>query len=931
MVLGFPRDPQVEFFLDRWRDVSTHVRQKPALTITHGRKDWAAKPSPSTCKFTLDDGPDGGDGDYDPNNPLGQWYGYLNRNVPVRVALGHGRDLYDRTVASGWGTSTSLGAWTQFNGAGTLASDVTSGVGRHLVTSTATYIAHYLDDVDVKNVEISTVWTLGTITVTGGDIEPANLMLRGTSTAGGYYMLRASINNLTQSVQLRLMSGDSFTLVGPVAVLTYPGVASALGMRFQAVGKMLRGKLWRIDQGEPLDWNITHDLENFAGDPAVGGWVGIRTGVAGGNSNAKPIVVSYDNTVVRSPRFAGETSKMVPLTSVDHVDQRTTVECASIRRRLSKGEKPLDTALHRYLTGGGLPFGVAEFWPLDYETDVADPGQNVIGTEPMAFLRSTGGALKWGTDTGLLQVQRAVTIVPPGTGSSGQMIAYTAASKYSAANGYAAVWWQRLGSDREASCIMDVGATQLFLKFDPGNVATLTWLPSATVVMTVGVPEVGDDTVWHFIALGARQSGGNVLFDLTIDDNPYEASLAGSIGVPEFIAFSAFPDTSDGYEITQVAMISNGMFVGSPWHVDRLREAYSGHASEHAGTRFARLAAEEGVPTSLIGDPDTTPAMGPQQPLPLLALLDQCVTVDQGAAFDPVEVAGLGMRMHRATTALDPVLTLDYASGHVAPEFGPTTDDQGTLNDVTAKRTNGDSFRVEQATGPNNTQDPGTDPNAAGRADTTVTTEVATDLNLPDQAGWRVHLGTVDEPRYPTVTVDLAAVDVAADPALVASVLDTGLEDAIAITGAQVRRIYDDVRLIVRGYTETLDTAFQHRIVFNTSPAAGYDVAVYGDPDDRYDTAGSSLAGTLTSSATSFTVNVTAGQPWTQTAARFPMHIWIGGERIRLSGIAAPSSATPPLTQVFTVDTGGRAVNGVAKAHAAGTPVRIFKPVYRGH
>lgn len=931
MVLSFPRDVHVEFYFDQWRDVSAHVRQKPAITITHGRKDWAAKPSPSLCKFTLDDGPDKGDGDYNPTNPLGQWYGYLNRNVPVRVALGLGRDLYDRTVGAGWGTSTNLGAWTQFNSAGTLTSDVTAGAGRHLITSTAAYIAHYLDDVDVKNVELSTQWSLGTITVTGAEIEPANLMVRGTSTAGSYYMLRATISHLTQTIQLRIMRGDGLTLVGPLPFITYPGVASAVGMRFQAVGKTLRGKVWRVDQGEPLDWGITYNLEDFIGDPGLPGWVGIRTGVAGGNTNAKPVIVSYDNTIVRSPRFTGESSKMVPLSSVDHADQRTTVECASIRRRLAKGEKPLNTAMHRYLTGGGLPFGVAEFWPLDYETDVANPGQNVIGTGPMEFIRSTGGALKWGTDTGLQQVKRAVTVVAPGTGSSGQMIADTVPSKYTAANGYAAVWLQRLGSDREGSCIIDVGATQLWLKFDPGNVAVLTWLPSLTVIMTVGVPELGDDTVWHMIALGCRQSGGNVLFDLMIDENPYEASVAGSIGVPEWISFGAFPETIDGYEITQLAMISNGMFTGSPWHISSIRDVYLGRPTEHAGARFARLCAEEGVPTSLIGDPDTTPAMGPQQPIPLLQLLDECVTVDQGAAFDPPEVAGLGMRMHRATTAQDPVLVLDYGNKEVAPEFGPTTDDQGTLNDVTAKRPLGGEYRVEQTTGPNNTQDPGTDPNAAGRADTTVTTNVSTDLNLPDQAGWRVHLGTVDEPRYPTVTVNLAAEALVADPALVAAVLDVTVEDAITVTGAAARRIYDDVRLIVRGYTETVDTAFQHRIMFNTTPASSYDVAVYDDTDDRYDTATSALTSSLTSSATSFSVTVSQGQPWTQAAAQFPMRIWIGGEKIRLSAIGAPSAATPPLTQTFTVDTGGRAENGVVKAHAAGAPIRIFKPVYKGH
>jgi hypothetical protein len=214
-----------------------------------------------------------------------------------------------------------------------------------------------------------------------------------------------------------------------------------------------------------------------------------------------------------------------------------------------------------------------------------------------------------------------------------------------------------------------------------------------------------------------------------------------------------------------------------------------------------------------------------------------------------------------------------------------------------------------------------------GRYDSTVSPEpnVATDLDLPNQASWRVHMGTVDEARYPTLTVNLAAEALLADPAAVAGLLDLGVEDPLTVTGASVRRIYDDVRLIARGYTATVDTAYKHTMVFNSEPYAPLDVGVYGDTDDRYGTAGSVLAGTLTSSATSFTVNVTAGELWTTAAGQFPMDIMIGGERIRLSAISGSGPHT------FIVAAGGRAINGVVKSHSAGAAVSLFRNVYYGH
>lgn len=928
MALSFPRQPVVEFYLDKWRDVSLDVRQKPAITITHGRKDWATKLSPASCKFTLDDGPDHGDGDYDPYNPLGQWFDYLGRSTPVRVALRYGADDFGRVVASGWGDSPDMGAWTRHtNNAGSVATDV-NGNGRHLVSANSTYVIHYLDDVDHRDIDVSVNFAVNVATVTGGVIEPANILVRGQDPAGSYYMLRCTLTTGNQ-MQLSLMMSDSFTLAGPVTVLSYAnGVAYTI--RAQVEGDTLRGKLWPTLSGEPLDWDVEYSLTSA--DTQFGaGWVGVRTGVGAGNSNSKPVIINYDNLDVRLPRFAGETVKLQPNTTVDHADRTTAVEAASIRRRLAKGEKPLATALRRWIGFGGTPFGVADFWPLDEDENAATRADNTQGGVPAVFVRgpvSGLGALKYGEDSKFPPVPKCVEL-----STDGRLQLDLTSGNFNTANGFGFVWLHKMGPGCRAFMTLNLTTgEQIFLTYDVGQVKMERSSGGIVTVMTVPIPEAGSDTSWHVYGLGVRQSGGNILYDFAVDDDHYEVPLAGTAGTPTRLAFFANSADNSTIQITHVTSLQRGLFntVSGAWPYDTIRDIYLGRPGETAANRFTRLCAEEGVATTLVGSPIDTPAMGPQTPLPLMKLLDECITVDQGSAFDPRGTTALGMRTLRATTARDPVLTLDYASRHVAPDFGPITDDQPILNDVTAKRPNGGEYQVEQLTGPNNVQDPGTAPGAAGRADTSVTTNVASDAQLPDQAGWRVHMGTVDAPRYSSLTVDLAAPEVASDPDLVSAVMDVAVDDHVDITGAQSRRIFDDVRLIVRGYTEHIGDAHLHRIVFNTEPYAPLDVAVFDDADARWGTAGSQLASSISSSATSFSVSVTAGEPWTQTAARFPLDIWVGGERIRISAIGAPSASTPPLTQTFTVDTGGRAVNGVTKAHSSGTKVRLFHPVYYG-
>lgn len=927
-MISWPRVPEVEFFLGRWRDVSADIRQGSNITVTSGRKDWGAKLSPARCTLTLDDGPGHGDGDYDPDNPLGQWYGQLVENTPMRYALRYGLDLFDRGNQADFGASPDMGNWTTFGvGAGSVAS-IAGNVGLHSVNLSNAFVATRLGDVQQRNVEVYDEFTVGAITVTGGALEPANLMIRG-HTGGDYWLLRVSIST-SNTVSLSIMLTGGTTVAGPVAVFSYPSGGTDVGVRFQAEGDTLRGRVWRLDQGEPLAWHIETTIVN---ESLGTGWVGIRSGVASGNSNTKPIVVTHKRFVVRLPQFIGETAKLEPLTSVDHANWRTNVEATSIRRRLAKGEKVLATALRRYITRGESPFGLADYWPLDESATSATRTQNLLSGQSVQFIRgpvSGLGAINYAVDTKLLATPTGAELT-----TDGRLQFNVTPGDFSGTTGYGFTWQQRVGPGSIGYFVLDTSHHQVFIDFDAGvftirrsSKSIVEIITLMTITLDTVIAQQGTDSEWHMIGYGQRTSGADTIYEFAVDDYLVQTTATATTGLPNWVAVLAAAEPNSTMGVANVVAMQRSLFnvVSGDFPYRHLRNIYLGRLYEHAGTRFLRLCDEEDVSAMVVGAPAETPAMGPQRPLALLTLLDECVAVDQGSPFDPTGTLALGMRTHRATTAKDPVVTLNYI-GQVAPEFKPARDDQATKNDITAKRPNGGEVRVQQTTGPKNVGDPGSATGAVGRYDSTVSPDpnVDSDLNLYNQASWRVHMGTVDEPRFPTLKVNLLAEGMVANPTVLAAALDVAVDDAVTVTGTSARRTYDDVRLIARGKVSTVDTAYEHTITFNCEPYAPLDVALYGDADDRWGTAVSVLAAGITDSATSFTVNVTAGEPWTTAAGQFPLDIMIGGERIRLSAISGAGPHT------FTVASGGRGINGVVKAHSINAPVTLFRHVYYGH
>lgn len=77
-----------------WVDITGYWRVGTPITITEGRGGWGDHTDPGTCRLILDNQ----DGRFSQHNPLGEWYGLLGRDTPIRITL----DLPDGPVAL-WG------------------------------------------------------------------------------------------------------------------------------------------------------------------------------------------------------------------------------------------------------------------------------------------------------------------------------------------------------------------------------------------------------------------------------------------------------------------------------------------------------------------------------------------------------------------------------------------------------------------------------------------------------------------------------------------------------------------------------------------------------------------------------------------------------------------------------------------------------------
>lgn len=879
-----------------WRDVTDHARgEKQEVRIERGAGVENGR-RPSTCKFTLDNR----DHRYSPRNPTGMYYGSLGRNTPLRGWVGLAVDEFDdRTVAEGWGTGAGGEIWASGASGGTILptdTSVSGGVGVHSVPVVAGYRRTYTSNRSYGTVEIRCSFTLGFSDVTGAAVEPGNVFVRGSFGSTQYWMARVTVQP-DETVRVGLLSHTGNLVAAEVTVPGLTHTGQALRVALVAEGQSLRAKVWEAAGPEPAGWHVA----GIDGDMPATGYIGVRTGVASGNTNTKPVVVAYDDFEVRDPRAYTEVSQWPTQSDRAGTDVLTPITGSGLLRRLGQGGRPLRSALYRGIAGQSVGAPVA-YWPCEDGRDSTVFASGLPGGAPMSFTGdvtlaafngapssaaiptyATGtarGQIRPYTSTGALR-QFALISVPDTVPATQPIMQLTTTGTI--------VRWQVLITTVGGLTVRALSETGSLLVDAPFGFGLL----GETGLLRLYLSQDGADIDWE-VGFSSILGGGGIGSG-TRTGHTLGTALWASVGSGANLG---------GTAVGHVAVYAEALGF---WDLSNFAQAWLG---ERAVDRMVRLASEEGSSLVVVGDPADSPPMGPQRPAGYLDLVRECVDVDQGILGEARGSLSLAYRSRASLYNQAPAITMTAAQLERPDEFVAVDDDRLVVNEVTATRPDGASYTHLRSDGPLAAADP---PDGVGRYDRSVTVNVLSDQQLPDEASWRVHVGTVDEARYPAAEVDLTAY-----PELREQAMAADIGDRHVTTGPPAHLPPDDISTLIQSYSETW-SAQRTALVWTLVPESPYRVAVFDDTvRGRADTSGCELATDVDSTDTALSVTTTDGPLWTVDADDWPFDVAIGGELVTVTAVSGTSN---PQTMTVT-----RSVNGVVKSHSAGTDLRLAQP-----
>lgn len=913
--MTFLLDVTTELLLDGvWTDISADVYQRDEVRISRGRTAEGGQVDPSRCNLTLNNR----SGNYSPRNPTGAHYGVLGRNTQLRVSTATGLDNYlalpgreesfvDTPDAAALDITGDIDIRIEVDPRTWRPAGFFGLARKYIQTGNQRSWALYLNPSGVLTIGWSPDGTLAALI--------SKSSTAAVSSASGRLALRVTVDvdNGAAGNDVKFYTAPSidgaWTQLG--ATVTTAGVTSIhAGTADLEVGRTagagllgvttdpLQGKLYAFELRDGIAGTVKASPDFTAADSGA-------TTVTDGQGLVWTL---NGNAVMANPdaRFHGEVSVWPPRWDTTGSDVWTPLEAAGIMRRLGQGASALKSTMYRGVTTADA---VVAYWPCEDGGDATELASGLPGYPPMTFTGDldlasssvfrcseslpTASGLQWTgpvpTYGSTAAAQLRFLLAVPAAG-----VASTAIVARIRTNGSAPRW------DLE----VDTAGSLRLRIFDQEDVelSSSGWVTFAVngklLWVSVGLEKNGSDIDWEMVTLEVGQSSGSV------SSGTQAGKTMGRVVRVAMNVGGTMDDVTVGHVTVQDQVTS----------IFDLADELNAYSGELATDRVLRLCRQEGLPVSLVGDVGDAAALGYQLPKALLELLREAAETDLGILYESREFAGLTYRTRASLYAQDAALALDYAAADLS-SIEPVEDDQATRNDITVKRDGGSSARVERTTGTLSTAAP---PDGVGRYDEEVTISLEADSQLPDQAGWRLHLGTVDEARYPVLGINLATPSFTADAALTTAAQALDIGDRLVVANPPAWLPPEDIQQIAQGFTETL-TPHQWTIDVNCSPASPWDVGLWDDStgpgEARYSSDGSTLAEALTTTETDVDVATTTGPLW--SAADQPFDIVIGGERMTVTAVAG---ATSP--QTFTVT---RSVNGVVKTHASGAEVRLFK------
>lgn len=888
-----------------WTDITSDTLVRDEILITRGRADERSRVTYSRCNLTVNNV----SGKYSNRNPSSPYFGQIGRNTQLRAAAGVANDTFTRTVSNGWGTSTSGHVWSTNLG---VASDyaVSATFGTISLNAVNSARETYMGTASWKAPIVVGTIAPGVV-ATGASIQ-VDVTVRRQDASNMYLgIVNFATGGLVNALCAQRVAGSNSQIGASSPSLSYNS-ASVIGVAASVMGDTVYMTIW--DTANPT-------VQVSTSGAAVGGSaatltpsapVGVRAILLTGNTNTLPVTVRIDDLAVSDIRGVGEVPSWPQRWDPSGRDVWVPLEAAGILRRLSQGAKKLKSPMFSGITRGPNLPQLVGYWSCEDGSSATSAASGIGGRAA-----TPGGSVSFAADSTAFPGSEPLPVCTGG-GFTCPLPAYT----FSGAIAFRGLFSFGPSGIADQGVLMDIfgaGAVRRWaLRYRTGGGLSLHAYDQAdTELVTSGAVAFNVNSRNLLLTVDLTQNGANIDCIILI----VEASTSGNL------VYSSFAFTANALTLTP----PNIMYVGNGGNLSSTvvghfqvstdtnfpndaANALGGNAGELAATRMARLCTDNGVSFALVGSATNTAAMGPQKADTLLNLLTECADADGGILYEPRDRFGLAYRT-RTSLYNQTGLALDYTAGHLTPPLEPIDDDQAIKNDITASRPNGSSARVTLTTGPLSTQDP---PLGIGTYEDPTTVNVQTDGQLPDVAGWRLHIGTWDEARYPVVTVNLAGSAYAADASLTATAAGVELGGYFSIANPPSWLPPDAIELLAQGAQERL-TPFEWVIKWNATPAGPYRVAVLDTAGNmgRLDQPGSTLTTGVTTVATSLSITIPAGNPlWTTTDT--PFDIAMTGERMTVTAVAGSSSP-----QTFTVT---RSVNGIVKAQLAAAAIGLWHP-----
>lgn len=612
----------------------------------------------------------------------------------------------------------------------------------------------------------------------------------------------------------------------------------------------------------------------------------------------------------------------------------TEFTASGVLRRLGQGETPLLGSLTRaYLSADPAPVA---WWPLDdlagstlarsaipgvppltfdanVRPGVVDASEQIGGGKRPEFVQETGvysGAMSSSRIPGLTTAGYVIDVMvffgPGQTGISDVGFAYAAGSTL------------RYGRFALATGDPDPLAPMGFnFSLDKDDGAGGSDAESVFVF----VPR----NEWHHIRVEITQAGASIGMVMRLDGTVGDTNtwVGETLGRLETLQLGALDEESAFNEVESFSFSDLVVFAPGPAEIGAAGIGYPG---ETAAERADRLLEEEGIPVVVIGAFEDSQPMGPQGADTLQELLQECARTDAGFLFATDDDVGLTLRCGRTLYCQDPVMVLSLDDEEVSVA-APIIGDALVRNDTVAQTPSGAKGRSVLTSGRMSVLAP---PNGVGRYDTTWNVNPYDVTLLEAHAAWHNNRGTFSGVRYRRITIDLDGA-----PGRAADVAALTIGDLVRLTDIDVTDSPEDFDgLVIR--KEEFVRARRRLCTLVLVPARPYEVGVVGAAagtvdlrGQRIDSGVATLAATVSSSATAWSIATTGGvlmstdaDTWSTSKNGGGLFLEVGGEVVRVTNVTGASSP-----QSVTVV---RSVNQVVKGHDGNAPVRVRSGVRVG-